>query len=77
MPNQPFTEKINGHLVFFFSILILLFLHYPAALIHPYGSQGGEVVHDFELPILAISSTLSLGYILCNLNRLVREKVLL
>ena len=76
MGQENLIKQINGHMLFFISILALLFLHYPAALIYPYGSSGGDVVHDFELPILAISNTLSLCYLLCNLNRLLAEKKL-
>ena len=71
------SRKINWHTGFFISILLLLFLKYPVSLIHPFGSPGGDLPHEFELPVLAISATLSLSYILWNFNTSYLNKSLL
>ena len=51
-------------------LVVLSFLHYPYAIFTPFGTGSGGMVFFFEFPHVFLASTLSLCYILLNLDRL-------
>ena len=62
-------KKIS--IVYLFLLSLCCFLHYPLALIFPFGAESSvDMVFNFEFPHVFIASSLSLGYIVIDLGKI-------